>query len=328
MNTTILLNSTLLLVLYTSIVLGSALSKADIAHHVSETSKIQDAVSSLKLRCILCDMDGTLLTDDHRPNLHSMESIAKVNRVGYPVIPATGRSRKSMNAATRNIFASILQVDPEEVPGIYSQGLQVYGLDGSLIYERFLGQKAIVAAVQYSTSEDLTIVAYAGNDYYCQTRSNYTDMFPLYNEPIPIVFAEGLDKLDALTGVKINKLMVMAEESEINRIRPALTKALEGLVSITQAVPTMLELLPLGASKGDGVQKFLEHEGIDPSTVMAFGDGENDIEMLKLVGLGVSMGNARAIVKNLADIVTLSNNEGGVGHVLDILLSDVANRQL
>ena len=323
----LLFKAVVLLLLYACAVSSSALSSCDLVRHVRETSNIHDLLSTVKPRCVLCDMDGTLLTDDHHPNLKSAQSIIKVNKAGIPVIPATGRSRKSMNAATRNIFPSILQVDPERVPGIYSQGLQVYGLDGSLIYERFLGHEAIVAAVTFCTAQDLTVVAYAGDNCYCQRRSNYTDMFPLYNEPIPIVFDEGLDKLDAVTGVKINKLMVMAEETEINRTRPELTKALDGLVSITQAVPTMLELLPLGASKGDGVQKFLEYEGIDPSKVMAFGDGENDIEMLKLVGLGVSMGNARTIVKNVADIVTLTNNEGGVGHVLDILLSGMEDNQ-
>ena len=54
----------------------------------------------------------------------------------------------------------------------------------------------------------------------------------------------------------------------------------------------LLEALPPGSSKGAGLKWLLDDLGLDPAQVMAIGDGDNDIEMLQLVGLGVAMANA------------------------------------
>ena len=59
--------------------------------------------------------------------------------------------------------------------------------------------------------------------------------------------------------------------------------------------------------------------------VMAFGDAENDIEMIKEAGIGVAMGNAMDSVKKVADVVTSSNDENGIGQVIDDLLEGNEN---
>ncbi|GFH21814.1 uncharacterized protein HaLaN_19184, partial [Haematococcus lacustris] len=80
----------------------------------------------------------------------------------------------------------------------------------------------------------------------------------------------------------------------------------------------MLEVLPMGGSKGEGVQWLLDHMGVQAQHVMALGDGENDIEMLQLAGLGVAMGNASARVKSAAAVaLTASNDEDGVAEAID-----------
>ncbi len=83
----------------------------------------------------------------------------------------------------------------------------------------------------------------------------------------------------------------------------------------------MLEILPLGASKGEGVRKLLEHYSLDLKHAIAFGDGENDKEMLALVGFGIAVDNAHDRLKALSRATTLSNNEDGVAHVLEMILS-------
>jgi hydroxymethylpyrimidine pyrophosphatase-like HAD family hydrolase len=81
----------------------------------------------------------------------------------------------------------------------------------------------------------------------------------------------------------------------------------------------MLEILPFGSSKGEGVQRFFDHYNIAVENTMAFGDGENDIEMLQLVRMGIAVENARPKLKNVANALTLSNNHDGVAHVLDMI---------
>jgi hydroxymethylpyrimidine pyrophosphatase-like HAD family hydrolase len=81
-------------------------------------------------------------------------------------------------------------------------------------------------------------------------------------------------------------------------------------------VPVVLQVLPLGASKGAGVSWLLKHLGMDPAGLLALGDGENDIEMLQLAAVGVAMGNAGAKVKGVADAVVGSNDEDGVAQAI------------
>ena len=61
-----------------------------------------------------------------------------------------------------------------------------------------------------------------------------------------------------------------------------------------------------------GIQKILEHYGIRQEEVIAFGDGENDMEMLQFAGIGVAMGNADDEVKSVADYVTADINDDGI----------------
>lgn len=74
----------------------------------------------------------------------------------------------------------------------------------------------------------------------------------------------------------------------------------------------MLEVLPRGTSKGNGLRRLLEAWRIDPAHVMAIGDAENDLEMLKMVGTSCAVSNALPSVKNTARFGVPSNDDAGV----------------
>lgn len=73
-----------------------------------------------------------------------------------------------------------------------------------------------------------------------------------------------------------------------------------------------IDIIPAKSGKGNAVRAILAHHQIDASKAIAFGDGENDIEMLKAVGCGVAMGNANANVKAAADDVCKRVDEEGI----------------
>ena len=72
------------------------------------------------------------------------------------------------------------------------------------------------------------------------------------------------------------------------------------------------DLIPKGNGKADGIRAALERYGLKAEETIAFSDGENDIPMLKIAGIGVAMGNAGEIVKKAADHITVSVQEDGV----------------
>jgi HAD superfamily hydrolase (TIGR01484 family) len=80
--------------------------------------------------------------------------------------------------------------------------------------------------------------------------------------------------------------------------------------------PYVLNVLQEDVSKSLAILKTLEFFGIDKSEAIAFGDGENDIDMVELVGLGIAMGNGNVKLKNVADYITKKSNEDGIQYAL------------
>lgn len=75
--------------------------------------------------------------------------------------------------------------------------------------------------------------------------------------------------------------------------------------------------MALGIDKGKALEKSLSKLGIRPEETIAFGDAENDISMLKYVGIGVAMGNVSDEVNSIADEITLDNNHDGIAEVIE-----------
>ena len=75
-----------------------------------------------------------------------------------------------------------------------------------------------------------------------------------------------------------------------------------------------VDIIPANGGKGIGIAAMLKYYGFDKSEALAFGDGNNDIEMLQAVGTGVAMGNASAELKAVADKVCRDVAEDGIYH--------------
>ena len=82
---------------------------------------------------------------------------------------------------------------------------------------------------------------------------------------------------------------------------------------------TLYEILPKGASKGTALRKMTELFGIDISKTIAVGDYNNDISMLETAGAGFAVANAVPEVKAVADYTTVSNNDGAISAIVDML---------
>ena len=80
--------------------------------------------------------------------------------------------------------------------------------------------------------------------------------------------------------------------------------------------PAFMDFNPKGLTKADGIGAVIRHLGITREETMAFGDGGNDIDMLRYAGIGVAMGNAEDHVKQAADHVTATVDEDGIGKAL------------
>ena len=104
-----------------------------------------------------------------------------------------------------------------------------------------------------------------------------------------------------------------------NEVLPRWRKEVESQIPdvyVTTSVPRLLEIADAKAGKAGALQWILERERLSAKSVMAFGDGDNDAEMLALAGYGFAMGNATEACRKAAAAVVESNEEDGVGKTI------------
>ncbi len=102
---------------------------------------------------------------------------------------------------------------------------------------------------------------------------------------------------------------------------PTFTDAFGGRLYLTRSHPRLIEGMALGVDKGSGLQALCDRLQIDPTRVLAIGDNDNDIPMLKAAGYAVAMGNATPGLKAVADWVAPSIEEDGAAVVLEQLVA-------
>lgn len=114
----------------------------------------------------------------------------------------------------------------------------------------------------------------------------------------------------------INKVSIAYHADVMAQVSAQAKKDLKDSYWLGLTTPKWLELMPLGITKGSGLQALTELLHIPMANVMAFGDGENDIEMLQAAGIGIAMENAMEEVKAAADDITADNNNDGIAAAL------------
>jgi len=317
------------LVLETIEGIDSASSDEDVDYsslNEQKASNLKSLLSGKKplITAIATDIDGTLLAGQY---LHPTTEEAVVKAINHAdkvpdkhFFPATGKSRRgAIDSLGPNLGPLV-----DQCPGVYIQGLYCVDADGNVVYEQKLSTSAIKAAEQLVKTNDISIVGYDGDDLYSTKLTDIVvHLSEFYGEPTVKLIEKEKDKiLLAAHEPGLHKLLLMDDDvDKLAKIRIELEKlANQHDATVTQALPTMLELLPAGCSKANGVQKMCDHLGIDPaSQLLALGDAENDYGMLELASIGVAIGNACPRAKEVANfIMDERHDEGGAGIAMNL----------
>lgn len=261
---------------------------------------------SPSIQLIALDLDGTLLCEDGSVSARNVQAIQTAVSHHIQVILATGKTRASALGVLARLGL--------EAPGVFTQGLVIHNADGSVRHETVLDRETAVRAITFAVEHGLPHLAYSGARILAPYDHHYGRLLhEKYHEPLPEVIGPFLEQIDDL---HINKFLV-SDEVHNDATRARLTELMGDHATVTQAVSGYIEMLPPGASKGRGVRRLLADLGIPPAAMLAVGDGENDLEMLQMAGVGVAMGNAKDSVKAIADYVTADHNHSGVAEAIE-----------
>jgi Cof subfamily protein (haloacid dehalogenase superfamily) len=262
----------------------------------------------MKYRALAIDLDGTLLVgeDVPEPNAHLLR---EADAAGLHVIIATARWRQMARRVEEHIGIS--------GPAITCSGAQVYAPD--------VGRDVFDERLPRDFTEELYALCDSDRCVATVTVEDRT-LLKLDGHPDPSLVPEEMHWVPALTGADPSLPRVAAiQGTKVNeRIRAELQPKYRGRVHFFDSIgPTgkvILTLTSAKASKGDALRAACAHLGITPAQVVAFGDSENDIEMFKVAGASVAMGQADERTKAAATTVTGRNDEAGVALMVERLL--------
>ena len=261
-----------------------------------------------EIRFIALDMDGTILDKDYHLSPEVARVLGQCRSLGKKIIISTGRVYSS---AARHA---------EAMGGadgfVCSNGADVYAGSDRPIFEKHMDEALSRTIVDISRRFDSHFHAFIGETWYYEKEKSYTDFYTRRTG-----LAGRLVNFDALGTLNFTKCMFIDEHYKLTAIADELEKELGGRLQIMFSNPIMLEVVVEGVSKATGLSACVGFWGGSLVQTIAFGDAENDEDMILAAGVGVAMGNAEPELKAKADFVAPSVDEAGVALFLQDFFS-------
>ena len=258
---------------------------------------------------VASDIDGTLLRSDGSLAPRTKSVLDRIVARGATFVLATGRPPRWVHP--------IAEMTGHQGLAVCSNGAMVIDLTDERVVDQRLHPRLTALAAVEAIRAILPDAAFAvdGPSGFGHT--------PGYKA----VFAHGRDareaSLEDLLDGKLTKIMLRHHEMDVDLLS-ALIVAIGDLATVTYGSMgddlgpnSLIELMPFGVTKADALERIAHHFDASQPDVIAFGDMPNDVDMLAWAGHGVAMGNAHPVTKEVADEITVSNDDDGVAVVLE-----------
>lgn len=261
------------------------------------------------LELIATDLDGTLVRGDDTVSAYTHEVFERVRAAGIPVVGATGRGPRLLDLSRRDL--------PTAAYLVLAGGGRVVDLTGekpqTLLDVRLEGPVAATLLDELElVAGPLRVMVEVRDDPYAPL---WGDLDPTWPWPVavePVARSRALER-------DVIKVLVRAEGLDTDVLLDLARQVIPpAKASVTQAGLGFVEVGPPGVDKASGLAVVADALGVDRPGVLAFGDAPNDLPMLEWAGWRrVAVANAHPAVRELADEITLANDEDGVAVWLD-----------
>jgi len=268
------------------------------------------------IRIIALDLDGTLLNSDKQLTDGNRAALERAARAGIEIVPTTGRFFGAMPQVIREL--------PFVRYAITINGAEVADLQtGQVIYKAELPWQQAVEIMSFLDTLPVLYDCYMDNSAFMTAAfrdridelvsiPHYQKMLRELRKPVPELKAfvaeqqRGIQKMQFFTNQPDLRLKMLEE----------LPRLFDGL-SVSSAVVDNVEINQAHANKGEALLALAAHLGVARENIMSFGDGLNDLSMLRAAGTGVAMSNACPEAKEAANHITLSCDEDGVAKAIE-----------
>jgi 5-amino-6-(5-phospho-D-ribitylamino)uracil phosphatase len=224
------------------------------------------------------------------------------------VIVVTGRMVQSLRR--------VLEPARLHDPVICYQGAVVVGGDGAWLLHVPIELEVAREAIAAVEAEGYDPNVYVGDELYVSRVTGGSRAYADFQH-IPI---HAVGDVKAWLTDAPTKIVCVGDPDELDVLGDRMRARFAGRLWVTKSLPKFLEFATLGVSKGSGLEFLAERFGFSRDRTIAFGDGENDVELVEWAGYGIAVDNAHERVKAAADWICPTAAEEGVAQVLEALL--------
>ncbi len=270
-------------------------------------------------KIVFIDIDGTLVNDEKQIPKENIETIKKLKTKGIEVVLASGRPYHSIEK-----YSNIAGAMPYIIGS--NGGVVVNYKEDKLLYNANIDKPLALGILKFVKVNSLfTAITLSGNlvlenEMYSLTKENRDEL----------IVVNSLEEYLKNTNESIIKFSIMSDNKEdlqiareklINKFNITITNVdtfvIPNKYRKAGKNPYVMDVMKEYVNKGEAIKKLCKYLNLNTQEAIIFGDGLNDIEMFELDAYKVAMKNAKDKIKEMADFVTISNNEAGVAYKLN-----------
>lgn len=268
----------------------------------------------MRYKLLAFDLDGTLTTTEKKISPRTKNAIYKAREEGTTIALASGRP-------VYGIMPVAEELELNKYGGYilaYNGGCIIDCKTNEIIYDKKIPEQYISGICRFAMERNYGILTYEGDCIITNQKNNKYVQIEAEINHLPV---KQIDNMDTHITFPVNKFLITEDPEIISREIPAVKSAFPSL-NVFPSAPFFMEIVPPDIDKADTLEFLLKKLGLTANELAAFGDGGNDIQMLRCAGLGVAMANASEECLNAADFITLSNDEDGCGIAIEKMMAD------
>ncbi|SFC90865.1 Cof subfamily of IIB subfamily of haloacid dehalogenase superfamily/HAD-superfamily hydrolase, subfamily IIB [Bacillus sp. OV322] len=284
----------------------------------------------ISMKLFALDMDGTTLSSKNEISPENIEAIKKAQGLGHKVMVLSGRAPESIS--------SVLEKYELDLPIGGSNGTAVFA-DGKLLELTSLTDIHDEIITEEVQREAVPFKIYTNKGIYFHSEWTARLDQVLSSGAVPPEHFEDenfgkMTRIPEESEGMFSDIQTLLQDEELSiqkffilvldpvqkeRLLTAM-KSIEG-VYVTTSSPFNIEVMNINGNKGNGLKVMAKYFNIPLEETVAIGDQYNDIPMLQAAGFSIAMGNAQEDIKRVSDYITLTNDENGVAHAIELVLN-------
>lgn len=273
----------------------------------------------MNIETIVLDLDGTLLNDEKEISQKTREVLIASQKKGIRVILASGRPVTGMLE-----YAKLLEMEKHHGLLVSYNGAKVVDCQSNeVLFNQSLTVEEGKAVLHHMKNFDVKVMI--DKDEYMYVNDVYDCYINYRGEKFNIIQYESRggnfklcekDDLEEFLDYRVNKILTAGDPEYLQKNYQQMMAPFKDSLNCMFTADFYFEFTAKGIDKAKALDTVFKLLGIGDHKIIAFGDAQNDMSLLQYADVGVAMENATSELKEMADDVTLSNNDDGIAHVL------------